>query len=70
MRWHIQMGFIVIPGSKNVDHIKDNIDIFDFELISEEMNEISKLDTETRYYYQDDSDLERYALWKPTYESQ
>lgn len=64
------MGFIVIPGSKNVDHIKDNIDIFDFELISEEMNEISKLDTETRYYYQDDSDLERYALWKPTYESQ
>lgn len=70
MRWHIQRGFIVIPGSKNVDHIKDNIDIFDFELTSEEMNEISKLDTETRYYYQDDSDLERYALWKPTYESQ
>lgn len=69
MRWHIQMGFIVIPGSKNVDHIKDNIDIFDFELTSEEMNEISKLDTETRYYYQDDSDLERYALWKPTYEA-
>lgn len=64
------MGFIVIPGSKNVDHIKDNIDIFDFELTSEEMNEISKLDTETRYYYQDDSDLERYALWKTTYESQ
>lgn len=64
------MGFIVIPGSKNVDHIKDNIDIFDFELTSEEMNEISKLDTEIRYYYQDDSDLERYASWKPTYESQ
>ena len=70
MRWHIQMGFIVIPGSKNVNHIKDNIDIFDFELTSEEMNEISKLDTETRYYYQDDSDLERYASCKPTYESQ
>ena len=64
------MGFIVIPESKNVVYIKDNIDIFDFELTSEEMNEISKLDTETRYYYQDDSDLERYASWKPTYESQ
>ena len=32
LRWHIQTGFIVIPGSKNVDHIKDNIDIFSFNL--------------------------------------
>ena len=37
------MGFIVIPGSKNVEHIKDNLDILDFELTKEEMNEILKL---------------------------
>ena len=29
LRWHIQDGNIVIPGSKNPDHIKDNFDIFD-----------------------------------------
>ena len=68
MRWHIQMGFIVIPGSKNVDHIKDNLNIFDFELTEEEMNEISKLDTETRYHHQNEEDLKRYALWQPEYE--
>mgnify|MGYP002225366429 FL=1 len=32
LRWHTQMGFAVIPGSKNVDHIKDNLDILDFKL--------------------------------------
>ena len=37
LKWHVQMGFIVIPGSKNVDHIKDNINIFDFELDNEDM---------------------------------
>ena len=30
LRWHTQMGFVVIPGSKNVDHIRDNMNIFDF----------------------------------------
>ena len=32
LRWHTQMGFVVIPGSKNVDHIKDNLDILDFRI--------------------------------------
>ncbi len=44
LRWHTQMGFVVIPGSKNVDHIKDNLDILDFKLTDEEMEEIAKLD--------------------------
>lgn len=50
LRWHVQSGNIVIPGSKNPEHIKDNADIFDFELTSEEMEEINKLDKNTRYY--------------------
>lgn len=37
LKWHIQMGFIVIPGSKNLDHIRDNFDLFDFELTDEEI---------------------------------
>ena len=30
LRWHTQMGFIVIPGTKNVEHVKENFNIFDF----------------------------------------
>ena len=31
LRWHIQAGNIVIPGSKNPQHIKANFDLFDFD---------------------------------------
>ena len=37
LRWHNQMGFIVIPGSRNVDHIKENFEILDFSLDEEDM---------------------------------
>ena len=45
---------MVIPGSKNVDHIKDNLNIMDFELTSDEMAEIAKLDKVERYYHRTD----------------
>ena len=50
LRWHIQEGTIVFPKSSNPVHIKENIDIFDFELTEEEMNEIRQLDKGFRYY--------------------
>ena len=50
LRWHIQQGNIVIPGSKNPEHIKDNANIFDFELTDDEMNRIAKINKNTRYY--------------------
>ena len=50
LRWHVQSGNIVIPGSKNPAHIKDNADIFDFCLTEEEMNEIAKVNIGKRYY--------------------
>ena len=50
LRWHIQVGTIVFPKSSNPVHIKENIDIFDFELTEEEMNEIRQLDKGFRYY--------------------
>lgn len=50
LRWHIQEGIIVFPKSSNPVHIKENIDIFDFELTDEEMNEIRQLDKGFRYY--------------------
>lgn len=61
LKWHVQSGNIVIPGSKNKDHIKDNADIFDFELTDEEMKEIEKLDKNTRYYTSTPEMLEAYA---------
>ena len=50
LRWHIQEGIIVFPKSSNPVHIKENIDIFDFELTEEEMNEIRQLDKGFRYF--------------------
>lgn len=68
LRWHTQMGFAVIPGSKNIDHIRDNLDIFDFSLTEEEMDKIGKLDKGVRYYNGTEEQLAGYALWQPTYE--
>ena len=68
LRWHTQMGFAVIPGSKNVDHIRENLNIFDFTLNDEEMKEIAKLDKGERYYHRTDKQLKQFALWKPDFE--
>ena len=68
LRWHTQTGFAVIPGSKNVDHIKDNLDILDFSLTGEEMNEIAELDKGERYYHRTDEQLVQFAAWKPGFE--
>ena len=69
LRWHTQMGFVVIPGSKNVDHIRDNLNILDFTLTDGEMAEIEKLDKGERYYHRTDAQLNQFAAWQPTYES-
>lgn len=61
LRWHIQDGNIVIPGSKNPAHIKDNFDLFDFSLTEEEMAKIAALDKNTRYYTSTPEMLEMYA---------
>ncbi|MBR0277947.1 MAG: aldo/keto reductase [Clostridia bacterium] len=68
LRWHTQMGFVVIPGSKNVSHIKDNLDILDFKLTDDEMAEIAKLDKNERYYHGTEEQLVQYANWKPKFE--
>ena len=68
LRWHTQMGFAVIPGSKNVDHIRDNLDILDFMLTDEEMAEIAKLDKNVRYYHRTEEQLVQFAGWRPAFE--
>ncbi|PQP81605.1 aldo/keto reductase [Paenibacillus sp. PCH8] len=49
LRWHLERGIIVIPKSSNPQRIKENSDLFDFELNPEEMEQIRHLDTEKRY---------------------
>lgn len=51
LRWHIQAGYITIPGSSNPDHIAENYDIFDFELSDEEMQTINDLNTGHGNFY-------------------
>ena len=68
LRWHTQMGFVVIPGSKNVAHIKDNLDILDFTLTEDEMARIALLDKGERYYHRTDERLVQFAAWRPEFE--
>ena len=70
IRWHTRMGFAVIPGSKNVDHIRDNLDILDFDLTDDDMAEIARLDKGVRYYHRTDAQLVRFAGWKPAFEAE
>lgn len=68
LRWHTQMGFVVIPGSKNVDHIRDNLNVLDFRLTDQEMEKIARLDKGERYYHRTDAQLAGFAAWKPDFE--
>ena len=70
LRWHIQAGNIVIPGSKNPAHIKDNFDLFDFSLTEEEMAKIAALDKNTRYYTSTPEMLKKYAEMVPGVDGQ
>jgi len=44
LRWDLQRGIVVIPGSSNPEHIKENLDLFGCELSKEEMEQINALD--------------------------
>ena len=70
LRWHIQSGNIVIPGSKNPAHIRENFDLFDFSLSEEEMNRIGALDQQKRYYHSTPEMLERYVAMVPPVDEQ
>lgn len=70
LRWHIQAGNIVIPGSKNPDHIKDNFNLFDFSLSEEEMAEIAAMDQKKRYYVSTPQMLNAYAEMVPPVDEQ
>lgn len=70
LKWHTQVGNIVIPGSKNETHIAENIDLFDFTLTEGELQEISDLNKNLRYYVATEEMLQGYLAFAPDFESQ
>ncbi len=49
LRWNLQKGVVVIPGSSNPDHIQENTEIYDFALTDEEMEKINALDRNEKH---------------------
>lgn len=49
LRWNLQKGVVVIPGSSNPDHIQENTEIYDFGLTDEEMEKINALDRNEKH---------------------
>ena len=70
LRWHVQSGNIVIPGSKNPVHIQDNFELFDFTLTQQEMMRIAELDQHKRYYINTPELLKKYAEMVPPVDGQ
>ena len=70
LRWHMQDGNIVIPGSRNPDHIKANFDLFDFVLTDDEMARIAALNQDKRYYTSTPELLKKYAQMVPPVDEQ
>ena len=49
LRWNLQRGVVVIPGSSNPDHIQENTEIYDFELTDEEMQLMESLNRDEKH---------------------
>lgn len=49
LRWNLQKGVIVIPGSSNPEHIQENTELYDFSLTDEEMQQINALDRNEKH---------------------
>ena len=63
LRWHVQEGFVIFPKSTNPDHMKENMEIFDFVLSEEEMDAIRALDA-GRYLGGDPESPENFKKWE------
>ena len=67
IRWHLQEGFSVIPGTSNPDYIKENIRVFDFALSNVEMAKIRALNKEKRYFNMSyEEQVKWFSGWNPT----
>jgi diketogulonate reductase-like aldo/keto reductase len=65
LRWHIQKGIIIFPKSSNPKHIKENSEIFDFQLDDDEMAAINKMGKKKRFFTMSLEDQQNFKNWKP-----
>ena len=70
LRWHVQSGNVIFPGSRNPAHIRDNFNIFDFTLTDEEMAEIAKVNKNVRYYNATIEEAQKYAKMNMDFNAQ
>lgn len=70
LRWHMQAGNVVIPGSRNPEHIRSNFDLFDFALTADEMARIAAMNQNKRYYTSTPELLKKYAEMVPPVDEQ
>lgn len=68
LRWHIQMGFCPVPGSKSPAHIQENGEIFDFSLSQEDMERMAGINRHTPFYQVTPESLQRLATTKCNFE--
>ncbi len=58
LRWHLQRNIVVIPKSTHIERMKENFDVFDFELSNEDMNKIASLDkNESAFFSHSDPNM-------------
>ena len=65
LRWNIQRGIITIPKSQKPERIKENFEIFDFEMTEDEIKEIDALDGKQKRIQDDEDVLEKQLLAAP-----
>ena len=70
LRWHLQQGHIVIPGSKTPSHIAQNIELFDFALTDEEMAQLATLDRGKPMFEHTEERLAQFAAFVPDVDGQ
>lgn len=64
LRWNIECGYIPVPGSKNEEHIYENINIFDFKLDSSDLMKIENLNIEEPFHKRSEESFKRYLTMK------
>lgn len=65
LRWHVQEGFATIPGARNPDYIRENIEVYGFELSEEDMQKIRGLDREKRFFTSTLAEIQHFKDWRP-----
>lgn len=70
LRWENQSDIVAIPGSANERHIRENLDVLDFELSMDEMSRINRLESRRFYQFSDRQAEAMFTSWRPDFEGQ